>query len=143
MIYRALVFGSVLVTAGCMGDSVGDIDYSVEGTASLHIAPDGSAVRSTPHGAQTVVLASSTMTDLRSKITAAEFPALKPVYTCDGEFCTELSAGKFVATVQLDGASYVTAADRRILLGYEDGAPPSLVVAIGAIDAIMNNSDWH
>jgi hypothetical protein len=133
-------------------DSVGQVDYAVNSAelgagASLHIAQDGTASRSSPNlGVQTAVLDPATVADLHAQIEAADFPALEASYIpCQGPgdgICPPLAFGPFHVTAQVAGDSYTTGGDLAIL-SYDDGVPSGFLATVRSLQNIIENSDWH
>ena len=111
--------------AGCADPADGPIDYEVTGGiggvgdgTSLHVEPDGTATRTSPHKPPvTEKLDAATFGDLRRKVADARFPDLAPHYGCGGcadQFVHEIS-------VELDGQHYKVAVDIDESVSYPDG----------------------
>jgi len=109
----AVLVGGVLAAAGCTSGADGPIDYRVTGGLGgtgdgtvLHIELDGTTTRTVAGETETGVLDAATLADLRTKIAAAKFPALDPMYSCS---CVDDFVN--VISVQLDGGTHTVAAD--------------------------------
>jgi len=152
MEFRTLVPLCLVATAiGCAdhGGPVGDVDYWITGPigqtdgTALHIGPDGDATRSVPSGnTQTTVLDPHAVADLHTKIDAAQFPDLAPLYACTG-LCPDIASNVLHVTVRLGGHPYTSAADSWYLSSTHGNVPAGLVTTIQALQQIFDQADWH
>lgn len=86
MKFQSLFVFAVLTAAGCASDDVKFIDFNKTGglasvSQTLHIDPDGSAVRNRGGADEALTLSAETMADLRAKVSAANLPGLADTYT--------------------------------------------------------------
>lgn len=105
-----------LGAAACATSSLEEVDYRVTGGfdgtgdgTSLHVTSDGTATKTTSAGGTvTEQLDAATFSDLKSKISAAQFPTLEPRYPCAGG-CSDHYV--YEISVELDDRTYEVKVD--------------------------------
>lgn len=126
--------GVLTMSAGCVGKPIdGVIDYEVtggldgggDGTATLHIEPDGTMTRTRPgHPAEVTTLSVTALRNLRGKIADANFGSLDDNYVA----CCDRYA--HVVSVELAGAVHTVAATEGVAI------PRGLQRTIDALQAL-------